>query len=801
VDTGKGRDDLDGAWDGAIREGLRATPERRSGAPAPPAPGAPEEILPAARAERYRLLVDEIPEDGVTRFPGRDLDLGRPVVLTILGRAEAEHEEGLYRFLAEAQILAQLTHPSILPVYGLGIWHDGRPFYTTRPAEGTPLARIIGERRADLPQLLTIFERVCEATAYAHSRGVAHGTLSGDRILAGGHGEVTITGFEEARLVAGPGEFRSDGAALGNLLDAILSGHAEPSLRELRARLTEPLAAVSPDGAAVAAREVDAWLSERERRARDAEVEAAGERARAEAEEASRRLAERRAALARQARRRMAAIAAGVLAALLVAGAWLLLSRREHRAAATRAADAVAAALAEAARHEGAGRFTEAGARLEKAAAIAATGLLDEGTAGHVSKTLAAIRRRNLRALQDEEATARLDGLREATLQPRQADGEAIDADYQDVYLAIGIDVRAGETEETAAALRARDALVPLVAGLENWSFFLGRRPDLPGRDPAHLVTLARLADPDPFRNRLREAILTGAGPEVFRDLAARADPGALPAGSLLLLARQLHRREDRETAIDLLRAARREHMGDPWIPAELALRLIEGPPRQLAEAERYLCAAIALRPRAANLWSILGEVLGHAGQARREIEAYRTAVALRGNHWTALQNLGACLLAAGDLEECLPFLRRAVELRPGPESAFAHVNLADACALLGDGPEGLNVLGRLGTERPPVIRREGYWLSVRGKAHYCAGLHEEARSLLEAADPLLEGDFRSACRVFLAMAMWRLGEEEAARRVFAEARKALQPYRAGDRNTDRLLSRGEALIGGHDGR
>src|SRR5262249_23606164 len=105
------------------------------------------------------------------------------------------------RFLLEAEVTGRLEHPGIVPVYGLGQYADGRPFYAMRFIHGDNLKEAIrrfheaesptrdpGERRLALRQLLGRFVDVCNAVAYAHSRGVLHRDLKPGNIMLGKYG-------------------------------------------------------------------------------------------------------------------------------------------------------------------------------------------------------------------------------------------------------------------------------------------------------------------------------------------------------------------------------------------------------------------------------------------------------------------------------------------------------------------------------------------------------------------------------------------------------------------------------------
>src|SRR5204862_6742358 len=109
------------------------------------------------------------------------------------------------RFLLEAEVTGGLEHPGIVPVYGLGAYADGRPYYAMRFIRGGSLKEAIerfhaeeslkkdpGRRSLELRKLLRRFTDVCNAIDYAHSRGVLHRDLKPGNIIVGRHGATPV---------------------------------------------------------------------------------------------------------------------------------------------------------------------------------------------------------------------------------------------------------------------------------------------------------------------------------------------------------------------------------------------------------------------------------------------------------------------------------------------------------------------------------------------------------------------------------------------------------------------------------
>ena len=138
----------------------------------------------------------------------KDNNLAREVAVKEIKPGSAS-EEAVRRLIKEAQITGQLQHPGIVPVYEVN--HEGRPFYTMKLVKGETLSKAIREHH-DAKQagnedplaerrLLSIFLNVCDAIAYAHSRGVIHRDLKPENIVLGEYGEAIVLDWGLARQV------------------------------------------------------------------------------------------------------------------------------------------------------------------------------------------------------------------------------------------------------------------------------------------------------------------------------------------------------------------------------------------------------------------------------------------------------------------------------------------------------------------------------------------------------------------------------------------------------------------------
>jgi serine/threonine-protein kinase len=179
---------------------------------------------------RFRLLRHHARGGIGMVFVALDSELHREVALKQIQPQHADDPASRARFLIEAEVTGRLEHPGVVPVYGLGTNERGRPFYAMRFVRGQSLKEAIeqfhrpiatsfhsshaeegraetaeagsdGSRDLALRQLLRRFIDVCNAIAYAHSRGVIHRDLKPANILLGPYGETLVVDWGLAKVV------------------------------------------------------------------------------------------------------------------------------------------------------------------------------------------------------------------------------------------------------------------------------------------------------------------------------------------------------------------------------------------------------------------------------------------------------------------------------------------------------------------------------------------------------------------------------------------------------------------------
>jgi serine/threonine protein kinase/tetratricopeptide (TPR) repeat protein len=176
----------------------------------------------AGNAVRYRILRPHARGGLGEVFVARDEELGREVALKEIQPEHADNMDSRGRFVREAEVTGGLEHPGIVAVYGLGSYADGRPFYAMRFIQGDSLKEAIERFHArgkpdfsgsEFRQLLGRFVDVCQAIAYAHSRGVLHRDLKPGNIMLGRFGETLVVDWGLAKVV-GTKDADSDGKTL-----------------------------------------------------------------------------------------------------------------------------------------------------------------------------------------------------------------------------------------------------------------------------------------------------------------------------------------------------------------------------------------------------------------------------------------------------------------------------------------------------------------------------------------------------------------------------------------------------------
>jgi serine/threonine protein kinase/Flp pilus assembly protein TadD len=259
-------------------------------------------------------------------------------------------------------------------------------------------------------------------------------------------------------------------------------------------------------------------------------------------------------------------------------------------------------------------------------------------------------------------------------------DDAAADAAYARAFRDYGIDVDALEPTEAAQRVQVRAIRLELVAALDDWADKSARVPPGTGKTDnprwKRLMAVARAADPDEWRNLVRQA-LEQRNVQALHKLAASPRLGELPLQTLSLLAEHLQNK-DREA---VLRRAQAKYPDDFWINFQLAQHLEGQQPQRLDEVIRFYTVARALRPRnlVVHLWLYkwLGDQLRNQGKLDEAIAMYREGIE-RHPIWHTLHNqLGVALYRQGKKEEAIAAYRKAIQLAPNAPVPYSGLGYA----------------------------------------------------------------------------------------------------------------------------
>jgi tetratricopeptide (TPR) repeat protein len=456
---------------------------------------------------------------------------------------------------------------------------------------------------------------------------------------------------------------------------------ADPELTDLARRCVAVNLADRPRNAGEVAAAITAYLTGVQERLRKAELDRVEAQARADEEIKRRALADElvreadaraqeeakgraladnlareaqaRAGEERKRRRMTVGLAASVLAlAGLAGGTWLVGERsrvQRHETVAQKLDDAKRLyELARAAEVDDPARWTDALAALERAEGLLAQGgdSVQQREADNLKTSLttdhAAVQKEAewLRRLVDIRAT-------------KVEDAGALSAEngYSVVFRDAGIDPDSLAPEAAAAKIRsAKPSLQQgLVTALDDWAAL--RRTERNATEAARrLLAVVRLADPDPWRDRLRAALDQPGGKErlkALQALSASAPIDDLPAVSLDLLGVSLLDEGDTDAAADLLRKAQRSRPADGWLKYNLARVLHKLGKKE--EAIRYFMAARTINPETAHE---LAHLLQDMGESDEAIAVFRDLARLRPKNARHLTCLGNALKAQGRSQE-----------------------------------------------------------------------------------------------------------------------------------------------------
>jgi serine/threonine-protein kinase len=184
--------------------------------------------MPLASQPRFHIIRPHAHGGLGIIFLASDQELHREVALKEIQGRYAFDPDSRARFLLEAEVTGALEHPGIVPVYSLGHYADGRPYYAMRFIKGETLKEAIerfhanadlkrepGKYTLALRELLGRFVAVCNAVGYAHSRGFIHRDIKPANAMLGSYGETLVVDWGLAKALGPQEEVASTPQAKG----------------------------------------------------------------------------------------------------------------------------------------------------------------------------------------------------------------------------------------------------------------------------------------------------------------------------------------------------------------------------------------------------------------------------------------------------------------------------------------------------------------------------------------------------------------------------------------------------------
>jgi len=157
-----------------------------------------------------------------------DLATRRAVAMKLL--LNVQTPEDIARFVEEAQITAQLEHPHIIPIYELNVNEQDRPFYTMKLVRGESLGSVLAALRAGregaaqrwpLGELIDVFQKVSDAIAFAHSKGVVHRDLKPENVMLGDYGDVLVMDWGLAKALGRDANAKTESMAKRSMVRSV----------------------------------------------------------------------------------------------------------------------------------------------------------------------------------------------------------------------------------------------------------------------------------------------------------------------------------------------------------------------------------------------------------------------------------------------------------------------------------------------------------------------------------------------------------------------------------------------------
>ena len=206
------------------------------------APGETTPPAPPRSIDGYDIL-GELGRGGMgIVFKALDRRLNRVVAIKTVNEAAFTAPSQLRRFLAEAEVIARLKHPNIIPIYAVGEEH-GRPYFSLELAEGGNLSERLAKGPITGRQAAMLVETLAHAVNAAHAAGIIHRDLKPSNVLLANDGTPKISDFGLAKLLDDDSARTLSGEVLGT------PSYMAPEQAEGRSRDVGPAADIYALGA------------------------------------------------------------------------------------------------------------------------------------------------------------------------------------------------------------------------------------------------------------------------------------------------------------------------------------------------------------------------------------------------------------------------------------------------------------------------------------------------------------------------------------------------------------------------
>lgn len=142
------------------------------------------------------------------------VSLNRIVALKMLLRGRFASADDQARFRAEAEAIAQLDHPNIVPVYEVGQL-EGHVYFSMKYVQGRTLQQMLADGPMDPNEAARILALVARAVDFAHRRGVLHRDLKPSNVLIDDEGQPHVNDFGLAKQLSASESLTRSGAVIG----------------------------------------------------------------------------------------------------------------------------------------------------------------------------------------------------------------------------------------------------------------------------------------------------------------------------------------------------------------------------------------------------------------------------------------------------------------------------------------------------------------------------------------------------------------------------------------------------------